>query len=470
MTTIDKLATGVPGLDTLTHGGIPAGRATLVVGKAGTGKTILGLQIISAAVEQGRRAVIVAVEESPEDLVTTASTLGLSIEGAVAGGSVHMIDVTRPTEGPTMVSGSYDLAGLVHRLEASVAELGATVVLIDSATALFSPKPPPDLVRALFFQLIGALRRLKVSAIILAESPTDYGPLTTLGVEEFLCDTIVVLRNIVDFDRRRRTIEINKYRRSAHFKGEYSCTITNRGLAIFPIEVREREQPEQIERFSSGLPGLDEMTHGGWLRNAIIIVRGPTGSGKTMLSGLYARAGGRRGERVMHYGFEEPRHTLLRNFDAIGLEFSPLVSAGLIRVVCRYPEAISLEDLLVDIRLGLEEFKPSLIVIDSISSIEHASSEKGFRQFMIGMASILRDHGRSALLTQTVAAGESATHSAPFLSTIADAILTMDYSPETYDLNRRIRVLKMRGSAHSTHPYHLRIEAGGLRVESMTAS
>ena len=76
--------------------------------------------------------------------------------------------------------------------------------------------------------------------------------------------------------------------------------------------------------------------------------------------------------------------------------------AATCKVICRYPEATSLEDLLVDLRLGLEEFKPSLIVLDSISSIEHASSEKGFRQFMIGVASILREHGRSALLTQTV--------------------------------------------------------------------
>ena len=95
-------------------------------------------------------------------------------------------------------------------------------------------------------------------------------------------------------------------------------------------------------------------------------------------------------------------------------------------MICRYPEATSLEDLLVDLRLGLEELKPSLVIIDSISSIEHASSEKGFRQFMIGVASILREHGRSALITQTIATSEMTEHSAPYLSTIADAIVTLE--------------------------------------------
>jgi KaiC/GvpD/RAD55 family RecA-like ATPase len=88
---------------------------------------------------------------------------------------------------------------------------------------------------------------------------------------------------------------------------------------------------------------------------------------------------------------------------------------------------------------------------------------------MIGVASILRGHGRSALLTQTVLAGAASNHAAPYLSTIADAILTLDYTTSSYDLNRTMRVLKMRGSAHETHPYRLEIGAGGLTIERWSA-
>jgi circadian clock protein KaiC len=114
----------------------------------------------------------------------------------------------------------------------------------------------------------------------------------------------------------------------------------------------------------------------------------------------------------------------------------------------------------------LEEFAPSLIVLDSISSIEHACSEKGFRQFMIGVAALLRKHGRSALLTQTVTGG-AAEHTAPYLSTIADCILSLDYSTKEYELQRSVRVIKLRGGAHDTHPYRLGIRQGGLSVEKM---
>jgi circadian clock protein KaiC len=105
---------------------------------------------------------------------------------------------------------------------------------------------------------------------------------------------------------------------SAHYKGEFPCTITTRGLAIFPLDAPDRPESGKGRTLLERRRGLDEMTHGGFLRNSIMLVRGPTGSGKTMLAGLFARAGALRGERVVYYGFEEPRPTLIRNFDEIG--------------------------------------------------------------------------------------------------------------------------------------------------------
>ena len=467
MSALKKLETGVPGLDVLTLGGIPEGRATLIAGKSGTGKTVMGLQIAGNLARQGIKTILLAVEESPDDMQDSGDTLGLGISRLVRDGKLHFANIGRPMDGPTIVSGDYDLFGLVHRIEAMVKQTGARAVILDSATALFSPRPSPEAIRSHFFQLVHTFRTQGLTSIILAEAGDDYGPLTTMGVEDYVCDLTLILRNIVDGGRRRRSIEVNKYRRSAHYKGEYPCTVTTRGLAVFPLDAKENTGSTVVERYSSGVEGLDALTHGGWLRNSIIIVRGPTGSGKTMLSGLYARAGASRNERVVYYGFEETRSILLRNYREIGMSMDPFIESGHLKVICRYPEATSLEDLLVDLRLGLEELKPSLVVLDSISSIEHASSEKGFRQFMIGVASILREHGRSALITQTTV-GDTKDHTAPYLSTIADAILTLDYSLDSYDLDRTMRLIKMRGSQHETHPYRLFIEAGGLRVGKLT--
>lgn len=75
MSALKKLETGVPGLDVLTLGGIPEGRSTLVVGKSGTGKTVMGLQVAANLARQGVNTILVAVEESPEDLQESGDTL-----------------------------------------------------------------------------------------------------------------------------------------------------------------------------------------------------------------------------------------------------------------------------------------------------------------------------------------------------------------------------------------------------------
>jgi len=466
---IEKLRTGVPGLDIITHGGIPKGRTTLVCGRSGTAKTILSLQIGTNLAKSGVKTLIAAVEETPEDLITSSQSLGFNLDALVEKGIVRLTDLTRPVDGITYVAGEYDIAGFLDRVTAMVKQSGAQAVVLDSATALFSPRPRDEVLRAHFFQLVHAFRKLGLTAVITAESAADYSEhLTTLGVEDFVCDTVLVLRNHVDGERRRRSIEVHKYRRSSHYKGEYPCTVSARGVTIFPLDAQDRTEIQSTDRFSSGLAGLDEMNRGGWLRDSIVLLRGPAGSGKTTLAGMYARAGAARGERVVYYGFEETKPILVRNFAAIGLPMEELERAGTLRIACRYPEATSPEDLLIDLRVGLEEFKPTLIVLDSISSIEHSTSKQGFRQFMVGVASQLREHGRSALLTQTIGQ-DDIERDAPFLSTIPDSICVLDYDIDKPQLDRTIRVLKMRGSAHAPEKRRLIIEQGGLRVEKVAS-
>jgi circadian clock protein KaiC len=209
------------------------------------------------------------------------------------------------------------------------------------------------------------------------------------------------------------------------------------------------------------------MTGGGWLRDSITMARGPAGSGKTTLAGMYARAGAMRGERVAYYGFEETRPMLLRNFASLSMPMDELVKKGLLLMECRYPESTSPEDLLVELRRSLEEFKPSLIVLDSISSVAHSTSARGFRQFMVGFSSIVREHSRSALLTQAINDVKEDERTAPFLSTIADAIITLDYHRNGKHLDRTISVTKMRGSPHSDDAFRLMIRPGGLGIEEL---
>ncbi|HVG61206.1 MAG TPA: circadian clock protein KaiC [Hyalangium sp.] len=467
MSGVVKVPTGVPGLDRLTHGGLPKGRTTLITGKSGAAKSILSLQLASSFARSGLKTVIFAIEEVPEDLIATGDTLGFGCSGLVERGTLRFADLTRTPDIATIITGDYDVGALVHRVQAAAKEFGAQALVLDSATALFSPRPPEEQLRSHFFQLVGAFRKHGLTSVVTAEAPDDYGPRTTLGVEDYVCDAVIVLRNLIDNERRRRTIEVHKYRRSSHQKGEYPCTITTKGVMVFPLSAQTPHETSETSRFSSGFEGLDSMMSGGWLRDSITMARGPAGSGKTTLAGMYARAGALRGERVAYYGFEETRPMLLRNFASVGLPMDELLKKGQLLLECRYPESTSPEDLLVELRRSLEEYKPSLIVLDSISSVAHSTSARGFRQFMVGFSSLVREHSRSALLTQAINDVKEDERSAPFLSTIADAIITLDYQRHGKHLDRTISVTKMRGSAHSDDAFRLRIRPGGLGIEEI---
>ena len=465
MNGVVKVPTGIPGLDRITHGGLPKGRTTLITGKSGAAKSILALQLASSLARSGLKTVVFAIEEAPEDQITSGDSLGFGCSGLVERGTLRFSDLTRAPDATAIITGDYDVGGMIHRVEMAAKEFGAQAIVLDSATALFSPRPPEERLRSHFFQLVGSFRKHGLTAVVTAEALDDYGPRTTLGVEDYVCDAVLVLRNLIDDERRRRTLEVHMYRRSSHQKGEYPCTINNKGLMVFPFGVQGSYESTETSRFSSGFEGLDSMTSGGWLRDSITMARGPAGSGKTTLAGMYARAGALRGERVAYYGFEETRPMLLRNFASLGLPMDELVKKGLLFVDCRYPESTSPEDLLVEVRRSLEEFKPSLIVLDSISSIAHSTSARGFRQFMVGFSSLVRENSRSALLTQAVNDVKEDERTAPFLSTIADAIITLDYQRQGKHLERTISVTKMRGSAHSDDAFRLLIRPGGLGIE-----
>jgi circadian clock protein KaiC len=94
----------------------------------------------------------------------------MDLSGAIKDGSLRVSDASRPMEGPMVVSGEYDISGLIHRVRAIVKQTGARAVVLDSATALFSPRPPQELLRSLFFQLVHAFRSMELTSVVVAEA------------------------------------------------------------------------------------------------------------------------------------------------------------------------------------------------------------------------------------------------------------------------------------------------------------
>src|SRR5690242_6459570 len=208
-----RLPTGIPGLDSIANGGVPEGRATLVVGTSGTGKTIFGLQFLAAGVREfGDKGVLVTFEEVPEDLVKNADSFGWELTKLASDDSFTIVDASPdPAE-----SEEFDFDELLGRIQQAVSRVGAKRVVLDSVGALFPQLRDPFTIRRGLRQLIEGLRPLRVTTIVTTERNEDYGPVARFGVEDFVVDGIVVLRHPLERRVRSRTIEILKLRGASH--------------------------------------------------------------------------------------------------------------------------------------------------------------------------------------------------------------------------------------------------------------
>jgi circadian clock protein KaiC len=145
---IAKAPTGIPGLDELTFGGLPAGRPTLVCGGAGCGKTLLAATfLVKGAVDYGEPGVFMTFEENVSDLVKNVASLGYGLESLVAQKKIA-IDYVHLERTEIEETGEYDLEGLFIRLGHAIASVGARRVVLDTVETLFGGLSNAAILRA----------------------------------------------------------------------------------------------------------------------------------------------------------------------------------------------------------------------------------------------------------------------------------------------------------------------------------
>ncbi|MBF0399910.1 MAG: circadian clock protein KaiC [Magnetococcales bacterium] len=463
---LEKLPTGIEGFDHITMGGLPKGRTCLVVGSSGSGKTILGMEFIYRGITNfGRKAICVSMEERIPDLVRNVQRMGWPLEDLVANGSLRFIDAS-PDPIPLETAGNYDLSGLLIRIEHLVEQTGAELLVLDSIGSLFDQFHDSSVVRNEIFRIIDALRNMGITSMVTAERLDEYGRISRHGVEEFVSDTVIILRNVLKEEKCRRTIQVLKMRGDIHYKGEYPFTINAPiGISILPLSARELKQSSSTTRISFGNQTLDTMSGGGLFRDSIFLVSGPTGGGKTLLATTFAAEGCRRGEKVLLLAYEESHAQLLRNAQSWGLDFQKWEEDGLLRVICQYPESMGLEDHLLLIQREIESFRPRRLIMDSVSAMERVAQVRFFREFVIGLTSFAKQEEVCSLFTSTtpkLSGGDSITEA--HISTITDAILLLRYVEINGILRRGVAIIKMRGSQHDKQIREFTIDNNGLHI------
>ena len=467
LTTIEKLSTGIAGLDHIAGGGLPRGRATLVAGSAGSAKTVLAVQFLIEGINRsGENGVFVTFEESPEDIRRNMLGFGWDIASLERERKWKFVDASMQSDFETVEVGTYDLGALIARIENAMIEIDAKRLSLDSLGAVFGQFERQDIVRRELHRIVTAFKRMGITALLTSERVDEYGEIARFGVEEFVSDNVIILRNVLEDEKRRRTIEILKFRGTTHNKGEYPFTIIpGDGMVIIPLSELEMLQTSSSERITSGNEVLDRICGGGFFRDAIVLVSGATGTGKTLLTTEFIAGGAAKGERCLLFAFEESREQLYRNASGWSVDFSQMVEEGTLKVVCSYPEVMGLEDRLISMQEEIRSFQPNRIAIDSLSALERVSTRKGFREFVIAITSLIKHHNTSGLFTSTAPSllgGTSVTEA--HISTITDSIILMRYVEIFGEMRRGLTVLKMRGSMHEKEIREYVIDDKGMHI------
>jgi circadian clock protein KaiC len=458
---LPKARTGIHGLDQITEGGLPKGRPTLICGSAGAGKTLLAVQfLVNGATQHQEPGVLMAFDETVEELSQNASSLGFQLENMIASRKLF-IDYVHIERGEILETGEYNLEGLFVRIGHAIDSLGAKRVALDSLESLFAGLSNHAILRAELRRLFRWLKEKGVTAVITAERGD--GRLTRHGFEEYISDCVILLDHRIQQQIATRRLRIVKYRGSRHGADEYPFLIDEKGFSVLPISSLGLTHVACNERISSGIPRLDAMLgRKGYYRGSSILVSGTAGTGKTSISAHLVDATCRRGGRSLVFLFEESPSQLIRNLRSIGIDLEPWIANGRLHMHATRPTFYGLETHLVEMHKITEEFRPDVVTIDPVTNLAAAGSLTEAKSMLTRLIDHFKTNRITAFFTSLTHGDQKEETTDVGISSLMDTWLMLRDFETNGERNRVLYVLKSRGMAHSNQVREFRLTDRGI--------
>jgi circadian clock protein KaiC len=443
-----KCPTGVRGFDEITEGGIPRASATLICGEAGSGKTLLAMEILARGASQfGEPGLFVAFEESPMQLKRNLMPLGFDIERLIRDKKLS-IEPVRIERRLIREAGDFDLEPLFIRLANRIKAIKAKRVVLDSVEALFAAFSNTQLVRAELSRLLEWFKAKGLTVIVTGERGS--GQLTRHGIEEYVSDCVVLMEQAMSEQVATRYLRIPKYRGSRHGTNQYPFLIDGNGILVVPITSLALGYRVSRERVSTGIAELDRMLGGrGVFRGSTILISGSPGTGKSSVAASFADAACARGERVLYASFEESEDQIIRNMKSIGLDLARWTRKGLLRFHCVRPHTYGLEGHLASLYAAIAEHAPHAVVVDPISDFDSIGPVHQVRAMLTRLTDHLKAENVTAFFTSLVSHADTVENTEVGISSVIDTWLLVRNMEDGGERNRALHLLKSRGMPHS---------------------
>jgi circadian clock protein KaiC len=462
----DRLATGIPGLDTLLHGGFVKGAVYMVLGMPGAGKTVLGNQVCFHHVSQGGRALYVTLlAESHTRMISNLRPMSFFDASRVSDALVYMSAYSVLEEG--------GLDALLELIRKEVKAQKASLLILDGLVAAEEVAPTELAFKRFIYGVQVTTAMVNCTSLLLTT-----GAGKGLKAEHTMVDGLLVLRERTSGVRTVRELSIRKFRGSGHYRGQHSFDITSEGIVVYPrletlVEPYDNKPTPADGRRGFGIKRLDAMLEGGLFQGSSTMLFGTSGSGKTLL-GLHFLAEGARRQELSHYfAFYDTPLRVCEQAAGVGLHLEPLVEKGFLELSFRPPTENYLDALGIELVTLIRQRRVRRLFVDGFDALSKAAIRQNrIARFMAALVNECRNHGVAMVFTaeaQTLF-GYELRFPMRGISMICENILFMRSSELGPELRNFISILKLRNSAHDRALREFRISKKGLEVGAPLAA
>ena len=447
-----KTATGIRGFDDLASGGLPEGQTTLVSGGAGAGKTVFALEtLVHGARDLGEPGIFVCFEEDPAHLQRSALSFDWGLD-TIPETDLWFLDAQSDLD--LGRSGTVDISGLLAVLQAKVLQMGAKRIVFDAVDMLLREIADPNIVRREVYRLRDWLLKMKLTAIITAKvfnTTSAQSGQPSMEFIEFMVDCSILMGHEILEGVFQRNLRITKYRGSPHQENETPFVVGAKGIDV--AFMHGMEKPHALvssERLSTGHGELDDMLNGGYFRGASILMTGYPGTAKTTFCAYFLLAACLRGEKSLFVSFVSREDEIVRNLQSVSIDLQPHIDSGLLRMVSTRALRGSAETHMLMIRTLAHEHGATCVVTDPLSALSQSGNPSNGPYVAERLIDWAKSEGITVMCTSRLDDAEGPNEATPTqISTIADTWIHLSYDLELGERNRRLSIIKARGTSHT---------------------
>jgi circadian clock protein KaiC len=459
-TALERVPTGIPGLDTVLRGGFLKAGIYIVRGEPGTGKTILGNQFCFNHVAAGHHAIYFTLLAETHDRMMQHMRTMSFFEPARIPDGLYYVNGFRVLE-------EDGIKGFIDLLRREIRTHNATLIVLDGLIVTEEASGSDRDFRKFIHELQAHIAIESCTALLLTN-----GRRSAYHPEHTMVDGLIELHDVLFGTQAERELEVRKLRGTDALRGRHSFRITERGIIVYPrIEVllarpsANDEWPD--ERCATGISHLDAMLGGGIPRGTATLVLGASGAGKTSL-GLHFLSQSSDQEPGLLFGFYEMPLRLRVKTAHIGIKLDVLIERGHLEILWHPPTEDILDALgnrLIEVvrRRGVKR-----LVIDGLLGFQEIAANRPHRigRFLTALANELRVLKVATLYTAETQNLIGAVIEGPTigLSTIAENLILLRYVEIRSQLRRLISVVKMRDSNFDSSLREFQITSAGIEL------